>query len=132
MSSTVNNSRVAIIGGHSKARGDFTSAGTLIVLGEFNGFVQCSHLMVMEGGKVEGFIEVQSVEVWGRVGGFARVEKMVCRGTSCLSGCVMAKSIALEPGVVLEGAIVFERIGDEEDEGKESGERKPGVVEAES
>lgn len=132
MSSTVNSNKVAIIGGHSRVRGDFTSTGTLIVLGEFNGFVQCSHLVVMEAGRVEGFIEVQNVEVWGKVDGFARVGKMVCRRTSHLSGCVMARSIALEPGMTLEGAIVFERIGDEEDEGKESGERKPGVVEAES
>ncbi len=35
-------------------------------------------------------------------------------------GCIMGGGIALEPGVVIEGALAFEKAEDVENEGKES------------
>lgn len=122
---------VAIVGGHAKVRGSFRSDGTLIVEGEFNGSIQCPRLVVMEGGEVRGFVEVENAEVWGTVDGFARAGKMVCRRTARVLGCVMVRSAALEPGVVLEGAIVFAKPEGDEDEEKEGSEREPRFLEEE-
>lgn len=133
MSSTVpeNVLEVAIVGEHAKVRGSFRSGGTLIVEGEFDGLIQCPHLVVMKGGEVSGFVEAEDVEVWGTVEGFAKAGKMVCRKTARVLGCVMVRSAALEPGMVLEGAIVFARSEGDEDERKEGCERESGFLEEE-
>ena len=60
------------------------------------------------------------MEVWGEVNGFSRVKKVICRKTSRIGGCIMGGGIALEPGVVIEGALAFEKAEDVENEGKES------------
>lgn len=133
MSSTVpeNVPEVAIVGAHAKIRGSFASNGTLIVEGVFSGSIQCPRLVVMEKGEVTGFVQVDNAEVWGTVGGFTRAGKMVCRKTARLVGCVMVQSVALEPGMVLEGAIVFARPEGDEDEGKEGRERESRFLEEE-
>lgn len=123
---------VAIVGGHARVQGSFISGGTLIVEGEFSGSVQCPHLVIMERGKVEGFVEVQDAEVWGVVGGFAKAGKMVCRRTSRVVGCVMVRSVALEPGMILEGTIIFERPEENEREREESRERESRFLKEES
>ncbi|MCX7730979.1 MAG: polymer-forming cytoskeletal protein [Candidatus Caldatribacterium sp.] len=133
MSSTVpeNTPEVAIVGEWARIRGSFTSNGTLIVEGILNGSVRCPRLVVMEKGEVTGFIQVGDAEVWGTVGGFARAGKMVCRRTARLLGCVMVQSVALEPGVVVEGTIVFTKPEGDDDEGKEGRERESRLLEEE-
>jgi cytoskeletal protein CcmA (bactofilin family) len=123
---------VAIVGERARVRGSFKSEGTLIVEGEFDGSIQCPRLVVLEGGRVDGFVEVRDAEIWGMIGGFARVFRMVCRRTARVVGCVMVQSAALEPGVVLEGAIVFEKPEGDGDEKEESREREPRFFEEES
>lgn len=122
---------VAIVGEHAKVQGSFSSGGTLIVEGVFSGSIRCPHLVVMERGEVTGFVEVHNAEVWGTVGGFTKAQKMVCRRTSRVLGCMMVRSVALEPGMVLQGSIVFVKPEGDDDEGKESREREPRVLEEE-
>jgi hypothetical protein len=44
---------------------------------------------------------------------------------------VLVKSIALEPGVLVEGFLTFQKIEDEHNEGKESGEHQSGFLKEE-
>ncbi|MGC8778873.1 MAG: bactofilin family protein [Candidatus Caldatribacteriaceae bacterium] len=122
---------IAVIGGNARASGQLEAQGLLIVEGEFVGSIRCPHLLVTKGGKVTGSIEVQELEVWGDISGFLRVQKMICRKASRIGGCVLARSIALEPGVFMEGFLTFQRIEDEHNERKESGEHQPGILKEE-
>ncbi|MEN3202339.1 MAG: polymer-forming cytoskeletal protein [Atribacterota bacterium] len=133
MSSTVleNTPEVAIVGEHAKVRGSFVSNGTLIVEGVFNGSIQCPRLIVMERGEVAGLVQADDVEVWGTVEGFTRAGKIVCRKTARVLGCVMVQSAALEPGVVLEGAIVFVKSEGDENEGEKGRECESGFLKEE-
>ncbi|MGQ9473633.1 MAG: bactofilin family protein [Candidatus Caldatribacteriaceae bacterium] len=123
---------VAVIGNHAKVNGRLESQGLLIVEGEFVGSIHCSHLLVTKDGKVNGSIEVGELEVWGNVNGFLKVQKMVCRKTSRIEGCILVKSIALEPGTLLEGFLTFQRIEDGQNERKESGEHQSRFLKEES
>ena len=121
MSSTRNEEQeLAIVGGQSKIRGSFQGGNFLIVEGEFAGSIQCQELVITRRGKIEAWVEVENMEVWGEVNGFSRVKKVICRKTSRIGGCIMGGGIALEPGVVIEGALAFEKAEDVENEGKES------------
>ena len=121
MSSTKNEEQqLAIVGGQSKISGSFQGGDFLIVEGEFTGLIQCRELVVTRKGKIEAWVEVENMEVWGEVNGFSRVKKVICRKTSRIGSCIMGGGIALEPGVVIEGALAFEKAEDVENEGKES------------
>lgn len=126
-----NTSEVAIVGEHAKVQGSFVSNGTLIVEGVFNGSIRCPRLVVMERGEVAGLVQVDDAEVWGTVGGFTRAGKIICRRTARVLGCVMVQSAALEPGMVLEGAIVFVKSEGDENEGEKGRECEPGFLKEE-
>lgn len=133
MSSTNHNQEeVAVIGSNARANGQLETPGLLIVEGEFVGSIRCPQLLITKGGRVAGSVEVQELEVWGDVSGFLKVQRMICRKASRIGGCVLVKNIALEPGVLMEGFLTFQRIEDERDERKESGEHQPGFLPKES
>ena len=54
----------------------------MIVEGEFAGSIQCQELVITRRGKIEAWVEVENMEVWGEVNGFSRVKKVICRKTS--------------------------------------------------
>jgi len=126
-----NQEEVAVIGSNARANGRLEAQGLLIVEGEFVGSIRCPHLLVTRGGKVSGSVEAQELEVWGDISGFLRVQKMICRKASRIGGCVLVRSIALEPGVLVEGFLTFQKIEDERNEGKESGEHQSGFLKEE-
>ncbi|MEN3186673.1 MAG: polymer-forming cytoskeletal protein [Atribacterota bacterium] len=127
-----NREEVAVIGSNAKANGQLETPGLLIVEGEFVGSIRCLQLLVTKGGRVTGSVEVQDLEVWGNVSGFLKVQRMVCRRASRIGGCVLVKSISFEPGVFMEGFLTFQRIEDEHDGRKESGEHQSGFLPKES
>ena len=121
MSSTKNEEQeLAIVGGQSKISGSFEGGGFLVVEGEFAGSIQCRELVITRKGKIEAWVEVENMEVWGEVNGFSRAKKAICRKTSRIGGCIMGSGIALEPGAIIEGALTLEKVEEIEDEGKES------------
>lgn len=82
MSSTKNEEQeLAIVGDNLKLEVVFKE-GIFDCGGEFAGSIQCQELVITRRGKIEAWVEVENMEVWGEVNGFSRVKKVICRKTS--------------------------------------------------
>jgi len=114
---------IAVVGESAKLKGQLETPNLLIIEGEFSGSIRCPYLVVTRGGRVNGWVEVEEVEVWGNISGFVKVRRMVCRNASRIGGCILVRSVALEPGALVEGFLTFQRSEEERDERKTGSER---------
>ena len=82
------------------------SAGTRIVGnidGRLDGDVSCRELVIGSTGAVTGKIQAKSLELYGELNGSLAVENLFIAGTARFIGDSVYKTIAIEPGAVLEG-----------------------------
>jgi len=111
---------VAFLGNQSQIEGTIQAEGILLVQGKWEGEINCHQLVVTREGRVEGKIFCQLLEIWGAVEGFSRATKTVIQPSARFRGCLMAEGISIAPGAILEGAIIFPHLDEEEDDGKKS------------
>ena len=83
--------------------GRVVCAGALQIFGHVNGEVQASHLVIGEGGKVEGKIIAQEAVIMGAFNGTVHSNSVKLQGKATVDGEIFNKSLVIEPNVQFEG-----------------------------
>ncbi|HSV32038.1 MAG TPA: polymer-forming cytoskeletal protein [Atribacteraceae bacterium] len=107
---------VAIFGDRVKTNGHFSSRGMVMIQGQHRGSMDCETIVVTRQGFLEADTVGETMEVWGTLGGFAQVRRVLCKKSATLTGYIMASAIALEPGVRVERGFAFPLFLEEENE----------------
>jgi len=83
--------------------GNIVCAGALQVFGRVIGEIQASHLVICEGGKVEGKIVAQETVIEGAFNGTVHANSVKLQGRATVDGEIFNKSLVIEPNVQFEG-----------------------------
>lgn len=92
-----------IISAGTKIIGNITDGDIIHIDGSIDGDVTCKELVIGVGGIVNGTVEAKSVELYGELCGSLKAETLFIAGTAKFVGDSLYKTIAIEPGAVLEG-----------------------------
>ena len=96
-------------------RGDLVGSGDLQVEGKVYGRIKVGHLVVSEGGMVEGDIVAMAVGISGSVQGTIRAGSVTLSATAKVAGDILHDVLSIEAGAQLEGQC--KRICDAKGEG---------------
>lgn len=85
--------------------GKMTFEGTVIINGKFKGEIfSDGHLIIGEGGYVEGKIEIGSIQIQGEVrGNILAKEKIEVLAPAVVQGDISAPNLAIKEGAIFEG-----------------------------
>ncbi len=92
-----------IISAGTKIVGNITEGDVIHIDGRLEGDVTCRELVIGSTGSVVGKIKARSLELYGTLNGSLAVESLFIAGTATFIGDSVYKTIAIEPGAVLEG-----------------------------
>ena len=92
-----------IISAGTKMTGNITEGDVIHIDGNIEGDVSCKELVIGASGVVNGTVEAKSVELYGELTGSLKAETLFIAGTAKFVGDSVYKTIAIEPGAVLEG-----------------------------
>ena len=92
-----------IISAGTKIVGNITEGDVIHIDGRLEGDVTCRELVVGSTGSVVGKVKARSLELYGALNGSLAVESLFIAGTATFIGDSVYKTIAIEPGAVLEG-----------------------------
>ncbi len=97
----------ALLGRGAEFEGKLSFEGTVRIEGKFRGEIRSSDTLVIgEGAIVEADIDVSNVVVYGLVKGNLRADSQAqFHAPARFYGDIATKSLAVEPGVIIEGAI---------------------------
>jgi cytoskeletal protein CcmA (bactofilin family) len=84
-------------------RGDMTGTGDVQIDGSVFGKVEVGHLVIAEGGTVEGEIVARAVRISGTLHGTVRAETVSLTATARVQGDVWHDVLEIEAGAQLEG-----------------------------
>jgi cytoskeletal protein CcmA (bactofilin family) len=84
-------------------RGNLSSKGDVRIEGKVFGRVEVGHLIVAEGGEVEGDIVAKAVAVAGTVRGSIKAGTVTLSATARVQGGILHDVLAIEAGAQLEG-----------------------------
>jgi len=84
-------------------RGDLVGAGDLQVEGKVVGRIEVGHLVIAEGGVVEGDVVAKAVGISGRVRGTIRAASVTLSATAKVEGDILHDVLAIEAGAQLDG-----------------------------
>ena len=84
-----------IISAGTRIVGNITDGDVIHIDGRLDGDVSCRELVIGSTGAVTGKIQAKSLELYGELNGSLAVENLI--------GDSVYKTIAIEPGAVLEG-----------------------------
>ena len=107
-----NTKDITILGDKVQMDGHFQSDGTVMIQGVFHGSLDSMNVIITRHGKSKALIQSKSLEIWGSLEGFARSEKVICRSTSQIQGIIMSNGIAIEPGTMFGGGLIFPQTGE--------------------
>lgn len=93
----------SIVSVEMTVRGDLTGTGDLQIEGKVYGRIRIGHLVVAEGGMVEGDIVAKAVSVSGSVRGTIRAGTVSLSATAKVAGDILHDVLAIEAGAQLEG-----------------------------
>lgn len=93
----------SIISPDMTIRGDLTGGGDLQIEGKVVGRVDIGHLVIAEGGCVEGEVLAHAVRVSGTVTGSIRASSVALTKTARVQGDIYHEVLAIEAGAQLEG-----------------------------
>lgn len=93
----------SIVSAEMTVRGDLTGGGDLQIEGKVYGRIRIGHLVVAEGGMVEGDIVAKAVSVSGSVRGTIRAGTVTLSATAKVAGDILHDVLAIEAGAQLEG-----------------------------
>ena len=83
--------------------GNITDGDVIHIDGRLDGDVTCHELVIGSTGAVNGKIQAKSLELYGELNGSLAVENLFIAGSAKFIGDSIYKTIAIEPGAVLEG-----------------------------
>ena len=92
-----------IISAGTRIVGNITDGDVIHIDGRLDGDVSCRELVIGSTGAVTGKIQAKSLELYGELNGSLAVENLFIAGTARFIGDSVYKTIAIEPGAVLEG-----------------------------
>lgn len=92
-----------IISAGTKIAGNILDGDVIHIDGRLEGDVCCKELVIGASGAVSGNIEAKSLELYGELKGTLKVDNLFIAGTAKFVGDSQYKTIAIEPGAVLEG-----------------------------
>jgi cytoskeletal protein CcmA (bactofilin family) len=93
----------SIIGGDMVLEGDISGGGEIQVEGTIKGDVRVEHVTVGDGGKVEGGIYADAVEVRGSVSGSITAKQVRLYGACHVDGDITHEQLAMETGAFFQG-----------------------------
>lgn len=96
---------INLIGAGTEITGDVNSNGDIRIDGILTGNLKTAGKVVIgETGKVKGEIDCKNSEVLGEINGKIKVgELLSLKATSKISGDIITKKLAIEPGAVFTG-----------------------------
>ena len=103
MSQTRNGKAPSIISADMVIRGDLTGGGDLQIEGKVYGRIDVGHLVVAEGGAVEGEIVAKAVRISGTLSGSIQAGSVTLTPTARVQGDIHHDVLAIEAGAQLEG-----------------------------
>jgi len=92
-----------IISTGTKIVGNIEEGDAVHIDGKLEGNICCKELVVGAGGEVKGNVSAKSVELYGELTGSLSADNLFIAGTARFIGDSIYKTIAIEPGAVLEG-----------------------------
>ncbi len=92
-----------IISTGTKIVGNITEGDVIHIDGHIEGDISCKELVIGTQGSIVGNVSAKSVELYGELNGTLKVENLFIAGTAKFVGDSTYKTIAIEPGAVLEG-----------------------------
>ena len=106
--SIVTNGRAAskvpsIVSADMAIRGDLIGVGDLQVEGKVFGRIDVGHLVIAEGGSVEGEVVAKAVGISGSFSGSLRASSVTLAATANVRGEILHDVLSIEAGAQLEG-----------------------------
>ncbi|MEI2687448.1 MAG: polymer-forming cytoskeletal protein [Cypionkella sp.] len=86
-----------------KITGEISSTGTIEVLGEIDGSVTASTLIVGAEGRIAGTVSAETVEVKGRLDGQVSCRSFTLRAAAQVTADVNYTTLVIENGARIEG-----------------------------
>ncbi len=103
MSQTRTGKAPSIISADMSIRGDLNGGGDLQIEGKVFGKIDVGHLVVAEGGSVEGEIIAKAVRISGQMVGSIQAGSVTLTPTARVQGDIHHDVLAIEAGAQLEG-----------------------------
>ncbi len=95
----------SIISADMVIRGDLAGAGDLQIEGKVYGRVDVGHLVLAEGGLVEGEIVAKAARISGTLHGTIQAGSVTLAATARVQGDITHDVLAMEAGAQLEGQV---------------------------
>lgn len=99
-----------IISSGTRIVGNITDGDVIHIDGRLDGDVNCRELVIGSTGAVNGKIQAKSLELYGELNGSLAVENLFIAGSARFIGDSIYKTIAIEPGAVLEGKCAVSKV----------------------
>jgi cytoskeletal protein CcmA (bactofilin family) len=93
----------SIISADMAIRGDLIGVGDLQVEGKVFGRIDVGHLVIAEGGSVEGEVVAKAVGISGHFNGSLRASSVKLAATAKVRGEILHDVLAVEAGAQIEG-----------------------------
>ena len=93
----------SIVSADMTIRGDLTGGGDLQVEGKVFGRIEVGHLVIAQGGAVEGDVVASAVGVSGMLRGSIRAGSVTLSSTARVQGDILHEVLAIEAGAEIEG-----------------------------
>ncbi len=93
----------SIVSADMAIRGDLIGVGDLQVEGKVFGRIDVGHLIIAEGGSVEGDVIAKAVGISGRFSGSLRASSVTLAATAKVRGEILHDVLAIEAGAQLDG-----------------------------
>jgi cytoskeletal protein CcmA (bactofilin family) len=93
----------SIIGADMVLEGDISGGGEIQIDGTIKGDVRIEHVTVGDGGRVEGGIYAEAVEVRGKVAGSITAKQVRLYGACHVDGDITHEQLAMETGAFFQG-----------------------------
>lgn len=97
------NSVPCIISSGTRISGNITDGDAIHIDGRLEGDISCRELVIGSTGTVTGNVHAKSLELYGELNGSLTVENLFIAGSAKFIGDSVYKTIAIEPGAILEG-----------------------------
>ena len=94
---------VSTLGHGVLVTGNIVSESTLQICGRVNGDIHASHLVIKEGGQVEGNVVAQQTIIFGTYKGVIHGNSVKLTGAAAVEGEIYSKSLTIEQDARFEG-----------------------------
>ena len=102
---------INLIGSGTVIKGEVSSTGDIRVDGTLTGQVYCKgKIVVGDTGTLEGEVKCQNADLSGKISGTIEVaELLTLKASARLSGDIITRKLAIEPGAVFNGTCSMEK-----------------------